>query len=80
MPLPSKQQAIIDYIRTNGSITTKVANEMLKDFYYHNHEHYVSEILSRMVKAGKIYREKIGVYKLGKHPSDVVVKNQISLL
>lgn len=80
MSLPSKQQAILDYVRTNGNITTAVANQMLKAFYYHNHEKYISEILGRMVKNGSLNRVKNGLYELGSgKKSDYVVTNQPNL-
>ena len=64
-----KQQSIIDFALANeNKITTKQANDLLKRYYYWNHEHYVSLILSRMVKNGKLIREKIGHYKLRDKP------------
>lgn len=63
--LPSKQKALIDRCRQDGFITTKLANEMLAGYYYHNHEKYVSELLTRLVKSGKLVRVKVGVYELG---------------
>ena len=80
--LPSKQKAILDYVRTNGSITSKIANEMLAGYYYHNGEKYVGEILSRMVKNGSLVRIKNGLFELGKGKSsmqDPVIVNQNSL-
>lgn len=77
MSLPSKQQAILDYVRQNGQITTKIANQMLEHFYYHNHEKYVSEILGRMVKNGSLNRVKNGLYELGSgKKSNYVINNQ----
>ena len=63
--LPSKQNAILAYVREHGQITTKVANQMLSAFYYANHEKYVGEILTKMVRSGKLIRVSTGIYKLG---------------
>lgn len=72
-----KQKIIIDFAVANESkITTKQANDLLKKYYFHNHEHYVSLILGRMVKNGKLIREKIGHYKLRSIPMNV---NQTTL-
>lgn len=82
MNLPSKQQAILDNVRQNGSITSKRANEMLAGYYYRNGEKYVGEILSRMVKSGKLVRIKPGLFELGSGrsaQSDILIKNQNSL-
>jgi len=72
--LPSKQKAILDYVSEHGSISTKIANQMLAAFYYNNHEHYVSEILTKMVRAGKLIRVSLGVYELGVKHTPVDVK------
>lgn len=82
MNLPSKQQAILDEVRKSGTITTKMANQMLAGYYYHNGEKYVGEILARMVKAGKLKRIKPGLFELGSGKaaqSDVIIKNQEKL-
>jgi hypothetical protein len=78
--LPSKQQALLDRCRKDGQLTTKIANEMLEHFYYHNHEKYVSEILGRMVKNGSLVRVKPGLFELGtrKHSEPIIV-NQSKL-
>lgn len=83
MNLPSKQKAILDHVRLNGNITSKVANQMLAGYYYHNGEKYVGEILSRMVKAGKLARIKPGLFELGKGKTLLVeaqAENQLALL
>jgi hypothetical protein len=64
--MTNKQNILIAHCKANGSIKTSEANELLKSFYYCNHAHYVSEILSRMVKSGVFVRKKIGVYELRK--------------
>jgi len=47
---------------------------MLAAFYYNNHEHYVSEVLTKMVRAGKLIRVSLGVYELGVKHTPVDVK------
>lgn len=81
MNLPSKQQAILDYARQHGQITSNNAYQLLNSFYYHNHEKYIGEILSRMVNAGKLVRIKTGVFEIGngKVNTELVIKNQESL-
>lgn len=61
----NKQNILLDHARQHdGKITTEEANDLLAHFYYHNHAHYISEILSRLVRSGKLVREKRGHYKL----------------
>ena len=50
----------------NSLITTKDANRLLRGWYYHNHEHYVSMILKRMVNNGTLKHLKRGLYMLNK--------------
>lgn len=72
----SKKNILLDHARQHdGKITTEEANNLLAHFYYHNHQHYVSEILSRLVKSGELIREKRGHYKL---KSDITL-NQLTL-
>lgn len=82
MTLSEKQQIIVKFIRGNGQIETSQANNLLKPYYYHNHEHYVSEILTNMVKRRYIKRVRRGVYEIGSFASSVpgiVDKNQTNL-
>ena len=74
-----KRQILINHCKQHGQIKTSEANELLKRFYYHNHQHYVAEILSRMVKAGTFQRVKNGLYVLRYEPLQSKDKNQISL-
>lgn len=58
--------AITQFALANGNqITTSQANDLLAGNYYHNGAHYVSEILTRMVNAGRLKRIKRGVYEIG---------------
>jgi len=79
MNLTEKQQVIIQHCRSNGTISKVDAVYMLKCFYYTNAGKYVGEILSRMVKSGKLKRIKPGLFELGKGKSDVIITNQPNL-
>lgn len=60
-----KQQILLTYAREHdGKITKSEANDLLRRYYYHNHDHYVSEILSRMIKSGLLIRESKGHYNI----------------
>lgn len=83
MSLSDKQQGIIEYVRKNKSITKKVAVEMYDDYYFHNAEKYIGEILSNMVNKRYLKRIKNGVFELGSMSNQLpgnVDPNQISLL
>lgn len=75
-----KRQTLINHCAKNGRITTKEANELLKDCYYCNSGHHIQEILSRLVKARIFKRVERGVYEIGSTPIEVnVPKNQTNL-
>jgi len=78
-----RQQAIIIECKLNGgTITTAECNDLLKGEYYCNHEHYVSEILSRMVKSNILIRTSRGAYKLAsgvKGEKEIEIPNQLNL-
>lgn len=75
-----KRKILIDICRKNGKITTKEANNALELYYYHNHKHYVSEILSRLVKKNVFKRVSNGVYELGSGIQKIkVAENQQKL-
>jgi len=57
-----KQQAIIDHIKVNGSITKAQAVELVGGNIHHNAQHYVGQILARMIRRGMILRKERGVY------------------
>lgn len=63
----SNQTIILNWaLAHDGKITTKDANDLLARGYYCNGEHYVSMLLGRMVKNGRLIRDKRGHYKLGR--------------
>lgn len=66
MALSDKQKKVIAYCRAHeGKITKKEAMELI-DTHYYNGEKHVGEVLSKMVKAGLLIREKPGHFKIGK--------------
>ena len=71
----NKKNILLGYAHQHGKITTEEANNLLAHFYYHNHQHYVSEILGRMVRSGELIREKRGHYKLKSN----IKPNQLNL-
>lgn len=78
MKLSSKQQEVINYARNNGNeITKKEAVQLLAHYYYTNADHYVGEILSRLVKTNHLRRLSPGKFKLSS--GSVEIKNQINL-
>ena len=60
-----KRTAIIAHVAKHGRITKKEAVEIAGSGYYYNAEKYVGEILSRLVNAGVLKREKPGVFVPG---------------
>ena len=65
MKLSEKQSSLVQHaLRNEGRLTKAEANDLLKRFYYHNHAHYVSEILTRMVSVGHFKRVKRGHYEI----------------
>lgn len=60
---------LIRYARDHDrKISTAKANELLRHSYYHNHQHYVQEILYRLVKSGIFLREKRGHFIINPYP------------
>ena len=65
MPSP-KQRDILKLFRPGLEVTKQAIVDVYGDYYYHNGEKYIGEILGRMVKCGLIERVKPGVFRLGK--------------
>lgn len=55
-------QEIIEYLKTVDTAKKKDIYDNVKFSYYHNWEKHLGDVLSRMVKSGKIIRVKTGVY------------------
>ena len=64
MHLTEKQKILVDACRESGTLTKERADQLLKHYYYCNHSKYVSEILTRLVRAGLLIRINRGLYKL----------------
>lgn len=66
MALTDKQRKVLDYCQSHeGKITKKEAMTLINT-YYANGKKHVGDVLSRMVKAGLLIREKPGHFKMGK--------------
>ncbi len=66
MKLTPQQDKILKYAQANGDrITSKQVQEAFSDRYYRNADQYLGAILSRMVKAGLLTRERPGVFTVG---------------
>lgn len=75
-----RRQILINHCKQEGQITTQTCNDLLKKYYYCNHQHYVSEILTRLVKSGIFTRVKNGLYIMRNKPLKVLIKiNKIYL-
>jgi hypothetical protein len=81
MPLSDKQKKVLAYCHAHdGKITKKEAMSIIDD-HYCNGEKHVGDVLSRMVKAGLLTREKPGVFKIGKggRSKSAGIENQTQL-
>lgn len=80
MKLTPHQKIVVSMINesANKEITKKQVCERIR--FYHNTEHHVGEILSRMVKMAYIRRIKNGVFGVGSGMIAVEeIKNQTNL-
>ena len=79
MALSEKQKKVLAYCRAHdGKITKKEAMTII-DTHYCNGEKHVGEVLSRMVKAGLLTREKPGHFTIGKGRQVPEPENQTKL-
>lgn len=61
----NKATILLTFARSNdGKLTTKQANTLLARFYYCNAEHYVSEVLKRLVDSRALIRVSRGNYEV----------------
>lgn len=74
-----REGEVLKVVIDKGEITTKEANDLLKRHYYCNHEHYVAEILSRLVKRNALARKERGVYVLPFIPKEHEDPDQLNL-
>lgn len=81
----SHPQELISFaLKQGGKFTTKEAVELLGRYYYCNGAHYVSEMISRMVKNGTVEKVSRGSYVLKsfagvKKSAEIINPNQSSL-
>lgn len=61
--MSKKQQEIEAYLRSVETATIADIYKNVSFTYYHNADKYVGEMLSRMIKSGKVERIKPGVFK-----------------
>jgi predicted transcriptional regulator len=54
---------IVEYLKTVESATIEDIYQNCGRRYYHNAHKYISEIMSRLVKQGRVIRVKNGVFK-----------------
>lgn len=59
----TKQQEILVYLSTVPCATIEEIYENVSFYYYHNEKKHLGEILSRMIKLGKIERVKKGLFR-----------------
>ena len=73
----TKQQRIVQLFKGKESLTFNEIALHFEQDYYCNHKHYVSEILSGMVKNKRLKRVKKGIYEL--ISPNFINPNQISI-
>ena len=66
MKLSPKQFEIVNYLIINGTKSKKelMAALHVQGWYYCNESKHFGEVISRLVKAGHIKREKKGLYSI----------------
>ena len=66
MAITPQQREILDFALANDNrITSKQVQDNFSGRYYMNADGHLGAILSRMVKAGLLTREKPGVFTVG---------------
>jgi len=66
MALSEKQKKVLEYCREHDGKITKQEAMTIIDTHYCNGEKHVGDVLSRMVNAGLLIREKPGNFRIGK--------------
>ena len=83
MALTVQQKKILkDAQQRGGKITKKEIVEMYGHEYFYNGAKHLGGILSRMVNAGLLIREKPGIFSIGKgtkSPPATIAENQQTL-
>ena len=66
MAITPKQREILQFAQANGNrITSKQVQDSFSHWYYMNADTHLGAILSRMVSAGLLTREKKGIFTVG---------------
>jgi hypothetical protein len=80
----SKTYPILNHLRTVESATLSELYQVSDYNYYANWEKHFGQVMSRLVKDGKVIRIKPGVFKLAKFGEGEIrakeeIKNQLNL-
>jgi predicted transcriptional regulator of viral defense system len=75
---------ILTYLNTVESATLQELYDISDYNYYLNWQKHFGQVMSRLVKQGKVVRIKKGVFRIAKHnefkvSSEVEIENQIKL-
>jgi predicted transcriptional regulator of viral defense system len=76
--------SILTYLNTVESATLEELYKVSDYSYYANWQKHFGQVMSRLVKQGKVVRIKKGVFRIAKHnefkaSSEVEIENQIKL-
>lgn len=82
-----RQATIIKFIQDHSedSVKLKEIVDKFEHWYYYNGRHHIQEIMSRMVRSGKLVRPKRGSYSIpevqpaGVNTNEVVDPNQTNI-
>ena len=85
--ITDRQREIIKFIRTKPDNTAKLIEivEKFQHWYYCNGRKYVSEIMFRMVKSGKMIKPKRGHYQINDksvtlyNNNEIIDENQLNM-
>ena len=75
---------ILTYLSQTESATLHELYNISDYNYYHNWQKHFGQVMSRLVKQGKVVRIKKGVFRIAKHnefkaSSGIEIENQIKL-
>lgn len=73
----NKQNEILKVIYGKDSMTKKEIVKAVPFSYWNNTEKYIGEILTRMVRSGKLERIGRGIYKVGPGKKEKINPDQI---
>jgi len=64
--MTAKQNEILNYLGTVENATIHTIYDNVSFLYFHNYEHYIGELMSNLIKKGKVIRIKKGLFKIAK--------------